>query len=561
MAVVPEQIGKYKIESLVAQGGMGSVYRAVHPSLKRQVIIKKLSIRGNTAIRERFKREAQILLDLSSPYIVRMFDYFSEGKNDYIVLELVDGMSLDKLIEKEVSLPPQLALLIFLDACYGLKNAHVKNIVHRDIKPGNILISKKAEVKLADFGIASSEKEDVIESVKRNALAVRSGKEGLTQAGTTLGTPAYMPPEQFDDSSSVDQRADIYSMGVMLYEMVTGSKPYSGDMAPSTIEKIKKGDYIAPGKLDKTLPWIVRSLIRKMMKPNPNKRYQSIDPVIVKIRKYLKNYDTHAIRIDLARAILTKSTYPLPKYETKNKKVKKISAIAAGIVLFIGLIGFAWTKGFFHYTILRPWYTPVTLSLKMPATASADADLPARAFFFENDNKDIPEVAGSRRVFTHNKKSGESGKNITYRTKVVFLKSGNYRIKIAEGPYIWWKSFTVNKDQFKAYKKKLKETNFFTPYNLDLNFLKNAKRNLTIHCNAEDYYTGEDITSKANFKIYYNKKYVDIHSVKPENLTTGTVWRFKINAEGYEEEYFSLLIDWYQDELFINSLLKQNGKK
>ena len=117
MAVQPESIGKYKILSVVAVGGMGTVYKAVHPSLKRQVIIKKLTLKnkGGT-IRERFKREAQILLDLSSPYVVRMFDYFTEGRSDYIVLEFVDGMSLDKLIAKQVSLPPQLALLIFLDA-------------------------------------------------------------------------------------------------------------------------------------------------------------------------------------------------------------------------------------------------------------------------------------------------------------------------------------------------------------------------------------------------------------------------------------------------------------
>ncbi|MBQ1794607.1 MAG: serine/threonine protein kinase [Treponema sp.] len=154
----PDVIGKYRIINQIAQGGMGAVFKAVHPSLRRDVIIKKLTLRtGNSSIRERFKREAQILMDLSSPYIVRMFDFFTEARNDYIVLEFVDGMSLDKLLEKQQSLSPQLALLIFLDACYGLKHAHSKGIVHRDIKPGNILISRRAEVKLSDFGIASGE--------------------------------------------------------------------------------------------------------------------------------------------------------------------------------------------------------------------------------------------------------------------------------------------------------------------------------------------------------------------------------------------------------------------
>ena len=153
-----ETIGKYKNCTKIATGGMGAVYLATHPELKRKVVIKKLILKsGGAAIRERFKREARILSELSSPYVVRMFDYFTEGRANYIVLEFVDGMSLDKLIEKQVSLPPELALLIFLDACLGLKNAHSKDIVHRDIKPGNILISKRAEVKLADFGIASDD--------------------------------------------------------------------------------------------------------------------------------------------------------------------------------------------------------------------------------------------------------------------------------------------------------------------------------------------------------------------------------------------------------------------
>ena len=297
MAILPESIGKYKIISVVAVGGMGTVYKAVHPSLKREVIIKKLMLKnGNATIRERFKREARILLDLSSPYIVRMFDYFSEGRSDYIVLEFVDGMSLDKLIEKQISLPPQLALLIFLDACYGLKMAHQKGIVHRDIKPGNILISKRAEVKLADFGIASEEKEDEEQSAKINEGLLTKGQnltsvqKDITQSGIALGTPAYMSPEQLADSSSVDKRADIYSMGVMLYEMLTGTKPYAGDMAPETIAKIKKGSYIPPQKLDKNIPLVARRIIKKMMKPNPDRRYQSIESVIKPIKKYLKKY-------------------------------------------------------------------------------------------------------------------------------------------------------------------------------------------------------------------------------------------------------------------------------
>ena len=235
----PQMIGKYKIIEIIAKGGMGVVYKAFHPSLKRYVVIKKMTARKNSANIERFKREAQILLDLQSPYIVHLFDYFTEGSYRYMVEELVDGMALDKLIQKQTVISPQVALLIMQDACLALKYAHSKDIVHRDIKPGNILISKKAEIKLADFGIASGDKEQ--------------DSPSITESGVALGTPAYMPPEQFENSANVDQRADIYALGIMLYEMVIGKKPFPGNFSAETLAQIHKGKYENPKKIDKDI--------------------------------------------------------------------------------------------------------------------------------------------------------------------------------------------------------------------------------------------------------------------------------------------------------------------
>ncbi|MDD7014869.1 MAG: serine/threonine-protein kinase [Spirochaetales bacterium] len=560
MASVPEIIGKYKIESVVAVGGMGTVYKAVHPSLKRQVIIKKLTLKGGGgSIRERFKREAQILLDLSSPYVVRMFDYFTEGRSDYIVLEFVDGMSLDKLIQKQVALPSELALLIFLDACYGLKHAHAKGIVHRDIKPGNILISRRAEVKLADFGIASGEKEsDIVEMEKKSGLLSKSesaSKNGLTQTGATLGTPAYMSPEQFDDSRSVDQRADIYSMGVMLYEMVTGAKPYPGDMSLKTKSRIRKGDYIPPKKIDRTIPPFVCSLIKKMMRPKPSRRYQTIEPVIAKVKRFLKKYDTHQLRVELAQCIINSSSVTLVKMEPKKNYFPKITAAVLGIGLLAAGGFYCWKEGYVHATLLKNKYSPLYLTIRLPETASADSDLPVRAFFFENDNKDIPEVNGSRRVFFVDKNSsasssasGEENKNdgksegIIYKTKPVYLKDGFYRIKVAAGPYIWWKSVEIKSN----------------PLTVDINLCNVSKRQLTVHTTARDNVTGEDLTGKSKFKILYGNKYVDFSTVKPSALTTGAVYKFLVTCDGYKDEYFSLRLDWYQDELFINGSLTKD---
>ena len=369
---------------------------------------------------------------------------------------------------------------------------------------------------------------------------VSTKNSSITQAGSTLGTPAYMSPEQLMDSSSVDVRADIYSMGVMLYEMVTGSKPYAGDMAPETIAKIKKGKYIPPQKIVKNLPPVVKTLIRKMMKPEPEKRYKSLEPVIAKVRRYLKNYDTHAIRVSLAQSIISTKTIKFPLYIPKNYKAKRIALGACAVCAVALLFCEAWNSGMIHRIVLRNWFTPVSLSMLMPSTASVNADLPARAFFFVNDNDGIPEVPNTRRVFSVAKNSSK-GKNLEYITKDVFLRPGEYRIKIAEGPYVWWKSISVGKEKVI----------------MNLDFLKNASRNITVHFSAMDCETGKDLTQSSLFRIQVGSKWVDASKVDFSKLKTGNVYKFLMIHEGYYDEYFSLLIDWYQDELFITGNMRK----
>ena len=527
MADFPEVIGKYKVTAIIAKGGMGTVYKAIHPSLKRYVVIKKLTIRGNAALRERFKREAQILMELHHPNIVHMFDFFKEGSFYYIVLEYVDGMALDKLLKKREKLTSPITMLILRDTCNALKYAHEKGIIHRDIKPGNILISRHGEIKLADFGIASSEKESDNDS-------------NLTQQGSALGTPAYMPPEQFSDSKTVDHRADIYSLGIMLYEMVIGKKPFPGNFSAETLAQIHKGKYENPKKIDKDIDPTIHRLIKKMIQPNPKHRFQNVDKIIKICNKYLDRYDCDQLRGILTQELIKEKAFVEP--EIKVKKGFTWIVLSALGILAIGAAGFLlWNSGLVHKTILRHWFTPVTLSVTLPPSARGDADLPIRAFFFENDEPDIPEVNNSRRTFIIDKNQNSSKARSSYHIKPVYLTHGSYRLKVVTGSYVWWQTFNVDSEE----------------KNINLDFLKYARRSITVHTSSFDSVTNKDISDITDFSFLNNNgKWVSAYELTPNEFTNGRVWSVKAKAKGYKTEEFELRIEWYQDELFITATLE-----
>lgn len=527
-----EMIGKYKVVSKIAQGGMGAVYKAIHPSLKKDIVIKKMTLSSNSMAKERFKKEAQILLEMQSPYIVHLFDYFTEGPYRYIVEEFVDGLALDKLIKKQTVIDPTVALLILQDSCFALKFAHSKGVVHRDIKPGNILISRRAEIKLADFGIASDENDE--DSAK-------------TKIGVTLGTPAYMPPEQFENSSKVDQRADIYALGVMLYEMVTGTKPYSTDGSLENIAKIKKGRYTNPRKIDSTIPKEVCSLIKKMIKPKAKHRFASVNPIISRIKKYLKKYDTHAVRVELAKMVISPKRHEVMDFKKKVNVWKTIfiSLVTCGIIAGAGF--YLWNEGFIHKTVLSSMYSPVVLTMKIPEVASPASDLNAQALFFVNAKK-IDEIKGSERKFFEGevskngisaKRLASSGKN--FITKPVYLKDGNYRVKVVIGSNVWWKTFTVSG------KEKI----------ISIDNFSKLTRPINLVMKAFDSETGNDISKETVFFVLYKDKWISPEAVPQEKLVSNNVWKFKAVSEGYDEEIFSLLIDWYQDSVYLCADLRK----
>ena len=214
-AMIGRTIGNLRIVSVIGEGGMGVVYLAQHVGLPKQFAVKSLSsaLSGDPDFRQRFFEEARKQAALSDPNIVQVTDFFEEASEFFLVMEFVDGQDLSHLIQSRGRLPESEALPILRDVLSGLGHAHSQGLVHRDLKPSNVLVDKKGRARIMDFGIS----------------IMAGAEKSLTAAGTTIGSPWYMSPEQILHPHRVDQRADVYALGIVLYEMLTGSVPFDGE--------------------------------------------------------------------------------------------------------------------------------------------------------------------------------------------------------------------------------------------------------------------------------------------------------------------------------------------
>src|SRR5689334_1671836 len=211
---------KYRLERVLGRGGMGMVIEARHVQLGTSFALKFLhrSILGNTSVTERFLREARATAALRSEHVCRVFDVGSFEGAPFLVMELLEGTDLERVLHREKRLLPQVACNYMIQACAGVSEAHAARIVHRDLKPGNLFLVTRADggplVKVLDFGIAK---------------APQTTELGLTGTDHILGSPAYMSLEQLRSSRLVDTRSDIWSLGVILYELLAGRRPFNGE--------------------------------------------------------------------------------------------------------------------------------------------------------------------------------------------------------------------------------------------------------------------------------------------------------------------------------------------
>jgi len=259
------KLGNYTVIEEIGRGGMAVVYRAVQESLNRNVAIKELDLarfRGEPSALERFRLEARTAAALEHPNIVTIYDQWEqpgeEGDKAYIAMEFVDGAELKEILGSLGALDPVEAALIVIEICGALSFAHSKGMIHRDVKPANIMLSTSGEVKLMDFGIVS---------------VPDSGE--LTMAGQILGTPAYMAPEQIT-GEQIGPAADIFSLGAIFYEALTGEKPFTAANHIALIQSVLHTDPAAPGQFVPGISDAMSQLVLKCLSKNAEDRYGSM---------------------------------------------------------------------------------------------------------------------------------------------------------------------------------------------------------------------------------------------------------------------------------------------
>jgi eukaryotic-like serine/threonine-protein kinase len=254
--------GRYRVEARIGSGGMGEVYRGVDTVLDRTVAIKILlpQFARDISFVDRFRREAQAAARLNHPNIVGIYDSGADGETQFIVMEFIEGRTLDDFVRSGGRFAPVHAVEVAEKICDALAYAHIAGVIHRDIKPANVMVTRKGEVKVMDFGIAR----------------IVAGPQTAPQTSAVLGTAAYISPEQAQ-GLPVDGRSDIYSLGAVLYEMLTGKPPFTGDSPVAVAYKQVNESPVLPSVANREISPLLDAVLMRALAKNPANRYQTAD--------------------------------------------------------------------------------------------------------------------------------------------------------------------------------------------------------------------------------------------------------------------------------------------
>lgn len=277
-SLIDKTVAGYKVLAKIGEGRTSAIYKATQVAVDRTVALKVLlpEAAANEVFVKRFMREAKAGAKLSHPNVVQTYDAGECEGLYYIVMEYVEGKTVSKLLEERGQpLDLKMALSVAIQVARALDYAHRHSMVHRDVKPGNIIVNPDGLAKLLDLGFAKSREE--------------AGRSGITQVGRVVGTLDYMPPEQTLDSRGVDHRADIYALGATLYRVLTGRMPFGGTTLKEKMKNIREQTPESPKKLNKAVPDSVCRIIEKAMHRNRDERYQNVEALLLDLelaRKY-----------------------------------------------------------------------------------------------------------------------------------------------------------------------------------------------------------------------------------------------------------------------------------
>jgi serine/threonine-protein kinase len=324
---------RYQVTHLIARGGMAMVYRAQDTLLNRAVALKILypELSEDPLFVERFRREAQAAANLSHPNIVPVFDWGEDGETYFIVMELVDGVSLAEMLRNSVTLTAARSAQIVAQVAAALGYAHRSGVVHRDVKPGNILITRDGQVKVTDFGIAQAV----------------SSEDHLAEAGSVMGTATYFSPEQAE-GAAVDGRSDVYSLGVVLYEMLVGRPPFVGD-TPVEVSSQHVHNAVPPmSQFSSSVPSDLEAIVMEALNKSPSNRYQSADELRADLIRFSEGQPVHAAMRDSAffgadatrsvAAVAGERTRSVPIMQGPRTDVRRRRRSYSGVILILVLL-------------------------------------------------------------------------------------------------------------------------------------------------------------------------------------------------------------------------------
>jgi serine/threonine-protein kinase len=290
------KVGKYEVISKLGEGGMGVVYKAKDPIIDRVVAIKKMTgtFADNAEARERFLREARAVGRLQHPNIVTIYEMGVEGNSPYMVMEFLEGQGLDKVISSRAPLPLLQKLEYMIQVCNALHFAHEHSIVHRDVKPANVIVlTGGVQVKLVDFGIA------------------RAGDSGMTRTGIAIGTTSYMSPEQIEASKGLDRRSDVFSAGVMMYEILTSSLPFPGSEPIAIAIKILREPYPPLSAYLSDYPPELDAILERALAKDRDERYSTAEEFAFELTQLQERLRKEAVGENLSKARFFYARYEL----------------------------------------------------------------------------------------------------------------------------------------------------------------------------------------------------------------------------------------------------------